>query len=149
MLGQAAGPSMGGPSIVPGGVGALGTAFSLWVIVALYVAGVVMLAAGLWMIRSREHEPEPAREVPKVGNLDTRGGYARARAWVAGLTAATRYAMGLSAIALGYHLVAWASPPAWFPVSVPIERWWLVVVGVALAVGGALFGDRIERRNVS
>ncbi len=109
----------------------------------------MLVGGGLWMIRSRAHEPERATEIPKVGNLDTRGGYAKDRAWVAGLTVATRYAIGLSAIALGYHLVAWASPPAWFPVSVPIERWWLVVVGVGLTIGGALFGDRIERRNVS
>jgi hypothetical protein len=139
-----------GPAISPGAsaAGAMGTAFPLWAIVGLYVAGLVLAAVGLWTIRSRAHEPEIAGEAPRVGNLDTRGGYERAKAWVAALTAPTRYALGLCAIALGYHLVAWASPPAWFPVSVPMERWWVVVAGVALTVGGALLGDRIERRNV-
>lgn len=149
--GAGMGPGMGsGPVMGPGvsGAGALGTAFALWVIVAMYIAGIVLAGVGLWMIRSRAYEPEKPGEVPMVGNLDTRGVYARARAWVGELTAPTRYAVGLSAIALGYHLVAWASPPAWFPVSVPIERWWLVVIGVVLTIGGALFGDRIERRNV-
>ena len=58
----------------------------------------------------------------------------------------TRLTCGLACLFLGYHLLVWSVPTSVTMVAVPIERWWLVVGGVAAALLGSLLADRLEQR---
>lgn len=64
---------------------------------------------------------------------------------VLGLSAASRVATGLMLVIVGYHAAAWSLPARWFPLQVPLDRWW--VLGSAMAAGLmlTLLADRIER----
>jgi hypothetical protein len=57
----------------------------------------------------------------------------------------TRLTISCVLILIGYHLVIW-SVPAWNMAAVPVDRWWLVPGVGALAVGGALLAEWLERR---
>lgn len=58
----------------------------------------------------------------------------------------TRMAVGVSSVFWGYHVIAWLAPERWRPLSVPQDRWWMVVLVVVFAVGGSLWMDRWQAR---
>lgn len=57
---------------------------------------------------------------------------------------ATGLAVSFSSILIGYHLLAWILPPDWLQLRVPIERWWMLVAGTAVAIGSSWLIDRSE-----
>ncbi len=57
--------------------------------------------------------------------------------------------VGASSILLGYHVAAWAMPVRWQPLSVPLERWWIVALVVVVGVGGSVWMDRWQGREGS
>lgn len=58
----------------------------------------------------------------------------------------TRLVLGLVLIVVGYHVAAYGLPSGWFRLKVPASNWWMLAIGVALAVAGALLAERLERR---
>ena len=46
----------------------------------------------------------------------------------------------------GYHLAAYGSPDAWFPLKVARELWWVVPAGIGVCVGATAWLDRIAAR---
>lgn len=66
----------------------------------------------------------------------------RVRRWRDGLSPASRYAVGFALMALAYHGASYVSPAHWLPLRVPPERWFVVVIGAAVLVGGSLAIDR-------
>lgn len=60
-----------------------------------------------------------------------------------------RSALGLICLFGGYHLVAWALPPDWLGLKIPVSSWKALsaaLVGLALL---ALAIDRLDRRGPS
>ncbi|MBS0197095.1 MAG: hypothetical protein JSR77_10080 [Planctomycetes bacterium] len=110
-----------------------------WAKVVIYVLGAAGAVSGFWLIVYR---PEPDEEVP-AGE----GVYGRMVAWRAGLSAGTRLAWGYSLLLMGYHGAAWIGPEKYFGLKVPLERWWILVIGVVLGVVGSWAADWLERRN--
>lgn len=51
------------------------------------------------------------------------------------LTQQMRLVLGPSLMIGGYHLAAFGSPDAWFPLKVPRELWWAVPVVIGICVG--------------
>ncbi len=95
----------------------------LWQVLGI-TAGVMLGAAGLWMLRGGK------RVIAEDGGA---GG---------GLSAPTRMTLGVVFLLVGYHCVMWVVPSLSF--GVPIERWWIVAAGAVLAVVGALAVDLVE-----
>lgn len=81
-----------------------------------------------------------------AGKLSPGGPMSVLRAWKLGLREPTRMVVGASSILMGYHIAAWVLPARWQPLSVPLERWWMVALVVGLAVGGSLWMDRWQAR---
>lgn len=90
-------------------------------------AGVVLGAIGLWMLRGGK------RVIAADGEAVDGGG---------GLSGPTRLTIGIACLLVGYHCVMWVVPALSF--GVPLERWWMVAAGAALAVVGALAVDLVE-----
>jgi len=61
-------------------------------------------------------------------------------------TPVTAVVIGLAFAGCAYHLFAYALPPAWLPLVVPVARWWIVPSVAVVAVVGSFLADRIERR---
>ena len=91
---------------------------------SLAIAGLVLLA------RSGRGSVETCIEVPGLGTLS-------------GPTAVT---LALVLIFLGYHTAAYGGPSGLLNFHVPARLGWLVYAGGVLAVIGALFADRVDRR---
>lgn len=60
------------------------------------------------------------------------------------LTPPSRMVSGLCMILLAYHAAAYISPDHWFGLKVPLERWYILLGGIFLALGGTLAIDRFE-----
>ncbi len=106
------------------GSGSLGVVHFLGLGAALVFFGLGM--AVLWAARHRsEDERSVLPIVGKVGNP-------------------TALTLGISLLVLGYHAVAYSLLPVVTLVSVPIDRWWVVVVLCVVVLAGSLFADRIE-----
>ena len=94
-------------------------------------AGAALIGAGLWMLRASampRHSAEASRALPERG-----------------MSFASRAAVGLSLMFAGYHAAAWGTPEDWIALKVPRERWYLLVGGIALAVGVSLGLDRFDQ----
>ena len=79
---------------------------------------------------------------PRVGM----GWPARAAACRDGFTGPTRLTIGLSAMLVGYHAAAWMCPSHWLDLRVPLSRWWLLAVGVFVALAVSEVSERVRRR---
>ncbi len=62
------------------------------------------------------------------------------------LSLQSRLVCGLSCLGLGYHLIIWSLADSSRWLHVPRERWWLVLLVAAIAVGGSLATDRLPTR---
>lgn len=102
-----------------------------------YSAGLCCLVFGLWMVWGGRVAPGETRPEPGAGG---------ANAWRDRLTEPTRLTLGICGLFVGYHLVSYVSPPAWLGLRVPPERWWLLVGGVVLAIGGTLGTDKLVEK---
>lgn len=97
---------------------------SIWQALGV-VAGGGLGVLGLWMLRGAK------RVLTEAGEADP-----------GGLSGPTRLTLGIVCILVGYHCAMWVVPALTF--GVPLERWWLVVVGAVLAVVGAFAVDLVE-----
>ncbi|MFG0306119.1 MAG: hypothetical protein ACF8Q5_07880 [Phycisphaerales bacterium JB040] len=88
--------------------------------VAGVVLGAVLGAAGLWVLWGRK----------AIGP--------------GGLSEPTRLVLGLSLLVGGYHLVSYSLPGGTLPLRVPADRWWLLGLGIAVALGSSLALDAME-----
>jgi hypothetical protein len=98
----------------------------LWQVMGI-TGGVVLGAAGLWMLRGGK------RVISEDGAGVDGGG---------GLSGPTRLTLGIVCLIVGYHCVMWVVPALTF--GVPLDRWWMVAVGAVLAVVGAVAVDLVE-----
>lgn len=88
--------------------------------------GVVLAVAGLAMV------------IAGRGRISRKSGAARG-AW-------SRLGVGFALLGLGYHVAAWALPPAWTPMKVGVDRWWLVgALAAVVGVGSVLMEARDSR----
>lgn len=142
------------PIAPPAGGGAQGMGADAW-LGALVAPGLALLVGGVWMVwgkrAARTESTGQAAAATAAGASEARpdgwaGAWVRARAWRDGLTQPTRLVLGLCAILVGYHVLAYVLPGHWLPLRVPVERWWWLGVGVVLAVGATLGLDKMEKR---
>lgn len=61
-----------------------------------------------------------------------------------GLSEPTRLVLGLSLLVVGYHLVSYGLPSGALPLRVAADRWWLLGVGIGVALGSSLALDAME-----
>ena len=54
----------------------------------------------------------------------------------------TRAFLALSLGFLGYHAAAYASPAAWFPIQIPLGRFWLALLLICVGLGISSWLDR-------
>ncbi len=111
---------------------------------------VLAVAFGVWMTRGRRDDVEEERRTQRLevlaGKQHAMSMLSRARDWRMGLREPTRMGVGVSSVFLGYHVIAWVAPDRWRPLSVPQDRWWIVVLVVACAIGGSLLMDKWQAR---
>jgi len=103
-----------------------------WWRVVVFALAACVFAFGAWTAWSWRLEKQSV------------GGWVRR--WRDGLSPASRYAVGLALMALAYHGASYVSPAHWLPLRVPPERWFVVVIGAALLIGGSLAIDRRAER---
>lgn len=56
----------------------------------------------------------------------------------------TRALLALSLGVLGYHAAAYASPATWFPIQVPVDRFWLVLLLICVGLSVSAWLDRLQ-----
>lgn len=101
-----------------------------WILQGVLVGlGVVAVAAGLWLVRSRRSDPR-----------DEALGH-RAR-----LAHPTTMVLGISCLIVGYHLLAYGLPAGWLTARVGVDRLWMLGLGIAVAAGASVVLDRVERQ---
>lgn len=102
---------------------------------ALLVLGAGVLIAGLWLLtRARSTPPGESCDPP----LPLVGAVRRS----------TVYALAVCVMVLGYHVAAWTVPHV-LALHVPGHRWWILIGGIALAIGGSVWAEKIEEPRVS
>ena len=92
--------------------------------------GISVIGAGLVLLMRARRTPPDVRcdpPLPLVGPVRR----------------ATLLTLGICTVVGGYHLAAW-SVPAWLPLHVPMHRWWMLALGLTLAVAGTLLAERLE-----
>lgn len=109
----------------------------------LFVLGLVgalpLVLAGLWMLRGgRVFDPERAGTNRDPGRQDP-GMNPRPR-----ISQASKTVVGLCLLIVGYHLAAYTAPAAWNLLRVPLDRAWILALGLAAAVGVSLGTDKLE-----
>ena len=92
-------------------------------------SGVIALIAGLWLVRARHADP----------NDQARGHRPR-------MARPTTMVLGIASLIVGYHLLAYGLPAGWLTGRVPVDRLWMLGVGIAVAVGASLVLDLVEHR---
>jgi len=53
--------------------------------------------------------------------------------------------VGLCLLIVGYHVAAYTAPASWDLLRVPLDRAWILALGLAAAVGVSLGTDGLER----
>lgn len=101
--------------------------------------GALLVIAGLTLIAGRR--------LRRGGRDDEGAGRAYAvLRWWGTLSTPTRRVVEVSLIVGGYHIAVYALPSHLPMLAVPRDLWWLVPAGIALALGGSLLADRLDRR---
>lgn len=129
MLWRATGSIVGGPGPTVQGVqpaASIGVAH-----IALLALGAGIIGTGVWLlVRARQTMPGTACDPP----LPAIGAVRRS----------TLYTLAMCVIVTGYHIAAWTVPHV-LGLHVPAHRAWMLIVGVALAVAGSVWAERIEK----
>lgn len=107
--------------------------------VAALAVGGGLASAGLWLLFGKRILGSAARPAPSA-EPESHVSPATFR-----LSEPTRLVVALCLVVVGYHIAAYASPAAWFPLKIPVERWWIMALGVLVAISGAILSDRMER----
>lgn len=111
------------------------------------VSGAGVMGAGLWMLWGRRVFPEDRVTGPVDGEHEVAEEDPARRSIRDRFAEPTRLAIGVALLLAGYHIAAWGAPETWFGVKVPKERWWMLVLGLAAAIGGSAWMDRMDRRS--
>jgi len=99
------------------------------------ILGVVVVIAGLTLLRLRPSSSRPGTDHPDAGAPQP-------LANPLGLTEPTRLVISVVLLVVGYHLIMWAIPPSWgSPIVVPRHRWYYLVAGAVLVVAASLLLD--------
>ena len=98
----------------------LGLAGSL----ALLVSGLAVL----WAARHRAHDERAV--MPIVGAVGN----------------PTCLTLGICLLVCSYHAAAYSLAPVVSMVAIPTDRWWLLLLVCAVAIGGSLLADFLESR---
>jgi hypothetical protein len=109
--------------------------------IAGVLAGLVVLAAGLYMLRwgrTRHTSGSEAEAGASAGVLATLLGE---------VSLASRYVIGFCLLLLGYHLISYSLPAGTLWLRVPPERLWVMGALICVAVAGSLMMDVAERRS--
>lgn len=107
--------------------------------VAAAVAAALLTLFALWMLwGGRDFSPEE----PEDGDRPAPNFL---QAFRRSLSRSSRSVLGMSALVVGYHLVAYANPHLPL-VQVPFDRWWALALGVLIVIWASLAMDRLERR---
>ena len=104
---------------------------------AIVLAG-VLVPLGIWMLLGgRDFSPTP------LDDLEQPRPPARTplHAWRASLSRSSRTAVGLCSLILAWHGVAWTQPQVHM-IQVPMDRWFVLALGVFIAVWSSLAMDR-------
>jgi hypothetical protein len=120
--------------------------------VAMCVVGAGLIALSFWVLRGRRDD-HAARvqarreELAKLGRTDATKlpeGEARlsTRSALRAMSEPTRLVVGISLLLAGYHLLAYGLPPAAMPFRVPMDRLWMLGVGLVGACGVSVGVDR-------
>jgi hypothetical protein len=116
--------------------------------IALGVVGGLLLMTALWVLRGRredsvksadkslEQKSKRGQSEPEVERTEALGSH---------LSIATRHVLGVSLLLLGYHALAYALPATYLPLRVPIDRLWMLGVGVVAANMISLAMDRLTK----
>jgi len=100
---------------------------------ALLAVGAGLVVVGLASLRwGRMHARGPEEATPRPTLLSP--------------SVPTRFVVGLAAMFAGYHLMAWALPPAWMALRVPMGRAWIVALVSAGSIGCSIAIDLVEGR---
>lgn len=99
------------------------------------VAAVPLVLGGLWVLRGgRAFDPEQASKRQDLG-MEPRPRVSQA----------SKTVLGLCLLIVGYHVAAYTAPASWDLLRVPLDRAWILGLGLAAAVGVSLGTDRLER----
>ena len=106
--------------------------------IAALVAGGGLACAGLWLlwgrrvvgVRSPKVLDEPVAPLGEEVRLSVSPG---------------RLVAGMCLVLVGYHVAAYGSPASWFPLQIPADRWWVLVLVVVLALAGTAASEWLER----
>ena len=103
----------------------------MWHLAGL-VAAAGLLAAAFWVFWAARARADDERrvELPGLGKVGD----------------PTCLTLGLCSFLCAYHAAAYSLAPVVTLAAVPIGRWWVLAVGVGVAVAGALLAERLERR---
>lgn len=104
---------------------------SAWVEPAAYAGGGLLVVAGIVVLA-----------------LSRGGGLERQRLpWGGSMSRATAAALGFSLMVVGFHVSVWLTPLRSMTIHVPMDLWWVVLGGAALAVAGSVGADALEARS--
>lgn len=107
---------------------------------ALIALGSLLGAVGCWLLLHKRYARREAERLRLAGkNPDPSP--------VPAFTEPTRASIALSALIIGYHLVAWAFPPHVLAVQLSREWWWVWCLVAAGLIAASLVMDGIDRRS--
>lgn len=124
-------------------VGADAQGLALGVVVLVWAVGVGLMGSGLFLFWKSRREALGKQDPDESEETGVEGVRLAGKKAVS-LSTPTAMILALSAIALGYHLLAWVSPEAWFELQVPRRMWWIVPVVIVISVVSSWLIDRME-----
>jgi hypothetical protein len=102
------------------------------------VLALVLIPLGVWMLwGGRDFEQKPLDD----DLHPTPPPRTRLHGFRESLSRSSRTTLGLSSLIIAYHALAYTQPHVNL-IQVPIERWWVLVLGVLIAVWSSLAMDR-------
>lgn len=104
---------------------------------------IVVFIAGFWCILLRNRP-----DLFGLAALDNISGIrGRLLRWRARANAQTRLVVGFSLMLIGYHAAVWSDPLGRIEFCVPLDRWYMLAIGIIVAAAGTLLAERIESRD--
>jgi len=137
--------------------------FSPWMLL-VYALCIPIAVLGVWFVGNRpslnqetesEHDSvrdtdSPPSQSQRWDGQSAHSGSSlldRLKRYRSQLTPPSRMVTGLCMILVAYHAAAYISPDHWFGLKVPLERWYILLGGISLALCGTLAIDRLETTN--
>lgn len=103
----------------------------------LLSVGLVVVVAGVVMLARIRKATVRGDGPSQIDGQESKEPSAVGHGWVF-----TRTAAGYATVALGYHFIVWALPPAITDLGIPLRFWFFLPAACAAAVGGAWAMER-------